>query len=202
MKKNFRLIIIPIILISIFVVLHVVGQVKWKETDYLSFGMIVLTYFYVIFTWEMLQRIETQNYLEKRPYVIADFYKERQVLKIYIKNIGKTPAKNVKVILQPDIITFENKSINQTLFENPVQFFPPGKKVETAINSRNDFFKNEKNRNYQIKIHYEDVASNNKFNEVIDIDLDHLENENDIITKTTHDLVKSIDKLTQEIKKK
>src|SRR5690606_42039038 len=77
MKKKFRLIIIPIILISIFVVLHVVGQVKWKETDYLSVGMIVLTYFYVVFTWEMLQRIETQNYLEKRPYIIADFYKER-----------------------------------------------------------------------------------------------------------------------------
>ncbi|MBW8245289.1 hypothetical protein K1F50_21005, partial [Muricauda oceani] len=108
MKKFFR-IIIPLILITIFVVLHVIDKVNWKATDYLSFGMIVLTYFYVIFTWEMLQRIETQNYLEKRPYIIADFHKERQILKIYIKNIGKTPAKNVKVVLQPDVITFENK---------------------------------------------------------------------------------------------
>lgn len=201
MKKIFR-IIIPITLFTVFVVLHVVNKVNWKATEYLSLGMIVLTYFYVVFTWEMLQRIETQNYLEKRPYVIADFHKERQVLKIYIKNIGKTPAKNVKVELQPDIITFDNKSLNKTLFENPVQFFPPGKKIDTAINSRNDFFKNEENRKYQIKIHYEDVASNKEFNEVIDIDLDHLENENDIIIKTTHDLVKSVDKLTEEIKKK
>lgn len=201
MKRFFR-IIIPIILITVFVVLHVIDKVNWKATDYLSFGMIVLTYFYVVFTWEMLQRIETQNYLEKRPYVIADFHKERQVLKVYVKNIGKTPAKNVKVELQPDVVTFEKKSLNQSLFENPIQFFPPGKKVETAINSRNAFFKNEVNRNYQIKINYEDVASKKVFNELIDIDLDHLENENDIITKTTHDLVKSIDKLTQEIKKK
>ena len=201
MKRFFR-IIIPIILITVFVVLHVIDKVNWKATDYLSFGMIVLTYFYVVFTWEMLQRIETQNYLEKRPYVIADFHKERQVLKVYVKNIGKTPAKNVKVELQPDVVTFEKKSLNQSLFENPIQFFPPGKKVETAINSRNAFFKNEENRNYQIKINYEDVASKKVFNELIDIDLDHLENENDIITKTTHDLVKSIDKLTQEIKKK
>ncbi len=200
--KNFYRIIIPIILITVFVVLHIVNKVNWRATDYLSFGMIVLTYFYVIFTWEMLQRIETQNYLEKRPYIIADFHKERQVLKIYIKNIGKTPAKNVKVELKPDVVTFGNKSLNQTLFEKPIQFFPPGKKVETAINSKNEFFKNKENRNYQINIYYEDVASSKEFKEVIDIDLDHLENENDIITKTTHDLVKSIDKLTEIIKKK
>ncbi|APS40200.1 hypothetical protein SAMN04488033_13025 [Salegentibacter agarivorans] len=200
MKTIFR-IIVPIILIAVFVVLNIIDKVNWKATDYLSFGMIVLTYFYVVFTWEMLQRIETQNYLEKRPYIIADFYKERQVLKIYVENIGKTPAKNVKVKLQPDIVTFQSKSLNQTLFENPIQFFPPGKKVETAINSMNTFFKEEENRNFQIKILYEDVATNKEFSEVIDIDLDHLAQENDIITKTTHDLVKSIDKLTNEIKR-
>ncbi|WP_286760345.1 hypothetical protein [Salegentibacter sp. UBA1130] len=200
MKTIFR-IIVPIILIAVFVVLNIIDKVNWKATDYLSFGMIVLTYFYVVFTWEMLQRIETQNYLEKRPYIIADFYKERQVLKIYVENIGKTPAKNVKVKLQPDIVTFQSKSLNQTLFENPIQFFPPGKKVETAINSMNTFFKEEENRNFQIKILYEDVATNKEFSEVIDIDLDHLAQENDIITKTTHDLVKSIDKLTKEIKR-
>jgi hypothetical protein len=200
MKTIFR-IIVPIILIAVFVVLNIIDKVNWKATDYLSFGMIVMTYFYVVFTWEMLQRIETQNYLEKRPYIIADFYKERQVLKIYVENIGKTPAKNVKVKLQPDIVTFQSKSLNQTLFENPIQFFPPGKKVETAINSMNTFFKEEENRNFQIKILYEDVATNKEFSEVIDIDLDHLAQENDIITKTTHDLVKSIDKLTNEIKR-
>ncbi len=188
-------------LIGVFVALHLLGSVDWKATDYLSFGMIVLTYFYVVFTWEMLQRIETQNYLEKRPYVIADFHKERQVLKIYIENIGKTPAKNVKVKLQPDVVTFQNKSINQTLFENPIQFFPPGKKIDTAINSRNDFFEKVENRNYQINITYNDFATNKEFREVINIDLDHLENENNIIIKTTHDLVISIDKLTKEIKK-
>lgn len=200
MKNIFR-IIVPIILIAIFVVLHIINKVNWKATDYLSFGMIVLTYFYVIFTWEMLQRIETQNYLEKRPYIIVDFLTERRVLKIYVENIGKTPAKNVKVELQPDILTFQNKSLNQTLFDNPVQFFPPGKKVETAIDFKNKFFKEVKDRNYQIKIFYEDVATTKEFIEVIDIDLDHLEQENDIITKTTHDLVISIDKLTKEIKK-
>lgn len=200
MKNIFR-IIIPIILITVFVVLQIINKVDWKATDYLSFGMIVLTYFYVIFTWEMLQRIETQNFLEKRPYIIADFHKERQVLKIFVENIGKTPAKNVKVEIQPDILTFQDKSLNQTLFEKPIQFFPPGKKVKTAINSRNTFFKEVENRDYQIKIFYEDVATNKEFSEVIDIDLDHLEQENDIITKTTHDLVKSIDKLTNEIKR-
>lgn len=199
MKKTLR-IIIPAILIVAFVVLHVLDKVDWEATDYLSFGMIVLTYFYVVFTWEMLQRIETQNYLEKRPYIIADFHKERQVLKIYVKNIGKTPAKNVKVELLPDVITFQNKSLNQTLFKNPVKFFPPGKKLDTAINSRSTFFNQVETRNFQIKIEYQDLASNKIFQEEVNIDLNHLEMENDIVNKTFTDLVNSVDKLTKEIK--
>lgn len=164
--------------------------------------MILLTYFYVVFTWEMLNRIETQNYLEKRPYIIADFHKERQIVKFYIKNIGKTPAKNVKIEIIPDVITFQDKSLNQTLFKNTIAFIPPDKKVDTAINSRHNFFKDVENRDYQIIIKYEDsTKKNKKFSETIDINLNYLEEQNDLKLKSLTDLVNSIDKLTKEIKK-
>jgi hypothetical protein len=200
MRNLFR-IIIPTLLILLFIILHIVGKVDWKETDYLSFGMIVLTYFYVVFTWEMLKRIETQNYLEKRPYIIGDFHKQRRVVKFYMKNVGKTPATNVKIELIPDVITFQGKSLNDTLFKNPIAFFPPEKKIDNAINAAKDFFTESENRDFQIKIEYEDsLKSNNKFSEIIRLNLNHLEEENDLLLKTTTDLVNSIDKLTNEIK--
>jgi hypothetical protein len=156
--------------------------------------MIVLTYFYVVFTWEMLKRIETQNYLEKRPYLIGDFHKQRQVVKLYVQNIGKTPATNVKIRLVPDVITFEGKSLNETLFKRPIKFFAPDKIIDTAINTRKDFFKNVNNRDYQILLEYNDsLVPQKSFSETIDLNLNHLEEENDILLKTTTDLVKSID---------
>jgi len=145
MRTIFRL-IIPTILILTFLILLYLGKIDWKATDYMSFSMIVLTYFYVVFTWEMLNRIETQNYLEKRPYLIGDFHKQRQIVKFYIKNIGKTPATNVTIEIIPDVITFQGKSLNQTLFKNKIKFFAPDKKIDTAIHARKDFFKEESNR--------------------------------------------------------
>ena len=202
MRIFFR-IIVPTVLILIFLILFYLGKINWEATDYLSFGMIVLTYFYVVFTWEMLNRIETQNYLEKRPYLIGDFNKDRQIVKFYIKNIGKTPATNVKIQIAPDVTTFQGKSLNETLFKNQIKFFAPDQKIDTAINSRKDFFEKETNRNYQIKIEYQDtIRSSRKFSETIDLNLDHLEEENNILYKTTTDLVNSIDKLTKEIKGK
>ena len=201
MRIFFR-IIIPTVLILTFLTLLILGKINWEATDYLSFGMIVLTYFYVVFTWEMLKRIETQNYLEKRPYLIGDFHKDRQIVKFYIKNIGKTPATNVNIQLVPDVITFQRKSLNETLFKKPIKFFAPDQKIDTAINSRKDFFEKETNRNYQIKIEYQDtIGGSRKFSETIDLNLDHLEEENNILYKTTTDLVNSIDKLTKEIKR-
>lgn len=189
-------------LILIFLILLFLGEINWEATDYLSFGMIVLTYFYVVFTWEMLNRIETQNYLEKRPYIIGDFHKERQVVKFYVKNIGKTPATNVRIQILPDVITFQRKSLNDTLFKNPIKFSAPDQKIDTAINSRKDFFEKEKNRNFQISIGYQDtIGGSKKFSETIDLNLDHLEEENNILCKTTTDPVNSIDKLTKEIKR-
>src|SRR5680860_1681166 len=96
MKKFFRY-IFPSIVILAFILLIVTNKNTLKPTDYLSFIMILLTYFYVVFTWEMLEKLKAESYLEKRPYLISDFESENGILRIYVKNIGKTPAKNVRI---------------------------------------------------------------------------------------------------------
>lgn len=74
--------------------------------------------------------------------------------------------------------------------------------LHTAINSRNNFFQEIENRDYQIILKYEDSTKKNEiFTETIDINLNYLEEENDLRLKTLTDLVNIIDKLTKEIKK-
>lgn len=187
--------IIPFFIIGLFILVHFYSGIDWKITDYLSFLMILLTYFYVVFTYEMLHRLETQSYLEKRPYLIADFTSERRILKVYVKNIGKTPAYNVEVKLIPDLHTHSGQSLNQTLFKNKIAFFPPEKKVETIVETFIDFFK-KGSYQFQIELTYQDNFNEN-YKEMINVDLGHIEEQSGLVNKTTNDIVKSLDKLTK-----
>lgn len=199
MKKIFRY-VFPLIVVLTFIFLVLINKNNLKPTDYLSFIMILLTYFYVLFTWEMLEKLNTESYLEKRPYLIADFESENSFLSFYIKNIGKTPAKNVVIKIIPDIKMFERTSINETIFKNKIQFFPPDKKVETLINSTSEFFKKELTE-YELEIKYEDTFGE-IFKEKIVLNLEHHKSQSYIVTKNISDVVKSLNEIKMILEKK
>ncbi|WP_111710230.1 COG1361 family protein [Lutibacter citreus] len=199
MKETFRY-IIPTLIIIVFIYLITNNQTEFDSSDYLSFGMIFLTYFYVIFTWEMLERMRTESHLEKRPYLIADFDSPKSNLSFYIKNIGKTPAKNVKIKVNPDIKLRDSDTINTTLFKGKIEFYPPSKKTETYITTTSDFFKNNPDK-FTIDLEYMD-SFNNKFTEVITLDLNHHKKQSYIVEKELKDLIKSLENIKKAIEKK
>ncbi|WP_143960192.1 hypothetical protein [Litoribacter populi] len=87
-------------------------------------GMFFLTYFMVIFTWETLQKSRQESYLESRPYLIADFEAEEGLLYFYVRNIGKTPALNVNLHINPDIKLFDKISFNEKVFSKEIKYSP------------------------------------------------------------------------------
>ena len=99
MKTAFKYIIPSLVIIS-FLILAITEKADFDSGDYLNFGLTLLTYFYVVFTWEMLERMKTESYLERRPYLVADFKSPKSNLHFELENIGKTHKimKNIKLL--------------------------------------------------------------------------------------------------------
>lgn len=191
--------IIPIVLIAVPVIAHYTNNTEFSTSEFLTFILIFLTYLYVYFTWETLDRMKQESHLERRPYIIADFTSEKSELGFYVTNIGKTPAKNVRVKIEPDIIKFNGDSLNNLIFNKQIDFFPPKKNVATTINSTSVYFKENPDQ-YLVKLNYTDFF-NNKFSEEIYLDLNHHKKQSYIVEKDLKHVVESLEKLNKTINK-
>jgi len=200
MKTAFKYIIPSLIIIS-FLILAITEKADFDSGDYLNFGLTLLTYFYVVFTWEMLERMKTESYLERRPYLVADFKSPKSNLHFELENIGKTPALNVKVKVSPDFELLKKEdSINTTIFKDKIDFFPPRKLIETYLSTTSSFFKKNPDK-FTVQLDYEDTFKK-KFSEKIILDLNHHKKQSYLIEKELKDVVKSIDELKKIIEKK
>jgi len=70
--------IIPIGILAIGISVFYKSDIQFLTSDYLSFTLILLTYFYVYFTWETLDKMKKESHLERRPYLISDFTSEKK----------------------------------------------------------------------------------------------------------------------------
>ena len=200
MKTAFKYIIPSLVIIS-FLILAITEKADFDSGDYLNFGLTLLTYFYVVFTWEMLERMKTESYLERRPYLVADFKSPKSNLHFELENIGKTPALNVKVKVSPDFELLKKEdSINTTIFKDKIDFFPPKKLIETYLSTTSSFFEKNPDK-FTVQLNYED-SFKNKFSEKIILDLNHHKKQSYLIEKELKDVVKSIDELKKTIEKK
>ena len=200
MKTAFKYIIPSLVIIS-FLILAITEKADFDSGDYLNFGLTLLTYFYVVFTWEMLERMKTESYLERRPYLVADFKSPKSNLHFELENIGKTPALNVKVKVSPDFELLKKEdSINTTIFKDKIDFFPPKKLIETYLSTTSSFFEKNPDK-FTVQLNYED-SFKNKFSEKIILDLNHHKKQSYLIEKELKDVVKSIDELKKIIEKK
>ncbi len=192
--------IFPILILIIGIVIFYNSNNQFLTSDYLTFALILLTYFYVYFTWETLNKMKKESHLERRPYIISDFTSDNSELGFYVKNIGKTPAKNVGIKIEPDIIKFNNDSLNKDIFGKKIDFFPPKKVVETTINETSKYFNNNPD-NYVVTLTYTD-SFNEKFSEKILLDLNHHKKQSYIVEKDIKNIVESLEKLNKTLSKK
>lgn len=197
MKKLYKF-IPPLLAILALIGLEVFSNIELKSADYINISLVILTYFYVALTWEMVKNIKDESHLEKRPYIIFDVKPQNSFLYFQVENIGKTLAKNLKVSIDPDIKIIKNYTLNTSIFKSAIPYFPPKKQVQTYIGSKSDFFE-ENPISFQVTISYSDNFENN-YKESYNLDLTHIKKELYPIKKDINDLVKTIDKLVSAVK--
>lgn len=116
-----------------------------------SFLATVATVIYVILTYKLLKETINTRKIQNRPYVIVDIELKSIYLKIIVKNVGNSPAKNIKINVAPEI-------------NNPfshMEFLAPNREISSVLNyvfNRNP--NEQKQTKYKFSISYTDIYGN------------------------------------------
>lgn len=141
----------------------------------------IITAIYAYLTYLMYQSNNKSTKEQVRPYVIFQIYEEEHFMKMSIQNIGKRPAKDVKIRINPEIDNLElsinkNNPLNKLLSEQA--FIPPGFAIKTILQFMPNYFETKlPNQIYTISINYKNLDGEN-FSENYNINLDNYFNRN------------------------
>jgi hypothetical protein len=193
--------LIPLLGLLLFIILILTDSLKINVSLFANILTIGLTYFYVLFTWEMVSSMKIDSQLERRPYIVPDFFvQDHSYLIFAIKNYGRTPAFKVKVKISPDIELY-GKLISDSLFALPISIMPPNREIKTIIGFSKKIFQNANYcKEYVVFIEYTDMQGQ-KIYENFSLNLDYLRHEIYAPRKGVHDIALGIEKLNEKLGK-
>lgn len=195
--------ILPAIFLIIVLSLILFYNYEFKSTTIVSLITISLTYFYVVFTWEMTVNMKQDSELERRPYIVPDFFIENHNSLVFqIVNYGKTPALNVEIQVNPEIMLFKKKKLSDGMFNKPISIMPPNRKIKTSIGfSINIFQDGSFPTEYNIKIKYQNCRGK-FFNDSFKIDFDYMRYEVYVGRKDIHDVASELERINKKLENK
>lgn len=165
-----------------------------------SFLVTIATVIYVILTYRLLKETITTRKIQNQPYVIVDIELKSIYLKMIVKNVGNSPAKNIKINLDPEI---------NNPFSN-IEFLAPNREVSSVI--KYVFHKNsneQEQTKYKFSISYTDIYEKpNTYAHEYVIDISPLlqstnfnEDENKEIVEKLDKMLSKFDNLKDELHK-
>ena len=147
----------------------------------------------------MVRQIAEAQQEERRPYIIVDFEIEKRLVWIVVQNIGKTPARDVRITTAPEIIDGLNKKLSDTVFALPMRFFPPGKNFRNLLKTAPEMLSDGSPLEYKISIQYTGDERNKTYNEENIINLGFHINRVSIWEKDIDDVFSAVDNLGKQL---
>ena len=170
----------------------------------LTFVMALLTLVYVGFTYCLVSSAKKANQvaldLHKeiyRPMVICDFFSENTCLYFRVKNLGNSPAKNVRVEIDGPSPCLLSSWEDHPIVQEGISFLPQGAEVVCLFAGPTD---EEKLKTLAFDLKYED-RDGQGFSDHYSINLEARLHE-DIGRKNNDPVVQAIQELTKTIEKK
>lgn len=159
-----------------------------KNFDWLAFALVIITAFYAWVTQKILRANESmvltmknQQDAEMRPYieVTMNVRTGTQMLRLSIKNVGRTSAFSLRLSLDRAFHQFrdarpERNLLNHPAFSNTIESFPPGSELIFDLGTGPDIYSNSNDENLCpliFKVTAEYSASSKTTNETSVIDL-------------------------------
>lgn len=133
----------------------------------LTLVTVVLTLVYVIANLRIvaymkrnLEHAETIHLEETRPFVIFDLISEDREIKSLRTNIGRRPAYDVRIKVEPPlIVNYKVGDKGPTTFEDTViPWLPPGRRITDFLNMGHAFLKDNAYETFTASVTYKDVT--------------------------------------------
>lgn len=137
----------------------------WNAAEWAAFGACSAVLVYVVlgwFAWRQLNETRRLRELQTRPYVIVDFEFRRFLINLVIKNIGATPARDVRVTFDQPLrgSAAIQRDINEVAaLTQPIPMLAPGRAITLAFDSGPQLFKDASlPRVYTANVTYRDAS--------------------------------------------
>lgn len=160
----------------------------------------ILTFGAVFLSYLNLNEMKKAREESSRPYVIVGYKTdEKKFIHLYVKNIGLSPAKNIRVKIRDPIMIKDGTDARKLLFDKPIKYLVPNQEIKTVIFPIWEVPKDngEYADNY-ILIKYNDASELKEYEEEAEI---NIAPEMSILyfeKKTIDDLVKAVEKLNNQ----
>lgn len=118
---------------------------------------------YVILGWIALRQLAESRRLrelEYRPYVLVDFHFKGMFVALEVRNIGKNPARDVKIAFDQRIVPSDDRRVDFSVFDNPIPFMAPGRTIRLPLGSGPAFFSPERTAplSHTVQCTYRDIS--------------------------------------------
>lgn len=173
--KVLLLYIVPLILVGLF--LFAVTNPKLVvelggTVTFISFLTVLLTYFYVVLTGLMVKQMIKSQEEERRPYITVDIEFEQSRGWLVISNIGRLPATDVKIKIEPELVAVQERKLSETLLSKPIAYFPPGKTLRSFVDVGRDILAKDSPHEFTATVSYTWPGQKETQSETYGINLD------------------------------
>jgi hypothetical protein len=111
----------------------------WRTAEWEALGVWltgIVTIGLLIYAVMQLREARGVRSDQTRPYVVVDFHFKSVMVALSVKNVGQTPAKNVRVKLDEPVTSAVMPSVEwqeSGLFKDGVSMFAPGREMRFAL---------------------------------------------------------------------
>lgn len=192
--------LVPVILIGVFIGTNLSPNLLpyfGNSANLVGFITALMTYLYVILTGQMVRQMIKSSEQELRPYIIVDIEIIELAGYFILRNIGKMPAQNLRVTINPELIALDDKSLSTTLLKNPIAFMPPGKEIRTVLRDRKRMLCDEAPLVFEVELKYE--WEGKSACEKYTVDISFYGSQYYLERKDIHDVAKSIEQINRNL---
>lgn len=164
----------------------------------IAFGVLAMA----LITRSMIGELQALREAEFRPFLTMDFIVTygKPWIHLIVKNLGKEMATNVRVELEPQLLDWKGRSLQDSSeLQKALRFMPPGKDVRFFIGVAGDYFGQQKPMAFHADIWYSNPSGTQEYHEEAELDLSNYEEFASLTTKDMNQLTEKLEDLTNSL---
>lgn len=151
-----------------------------------------------LITKSMIGELHALREAEFRPFLTMDFTVTygKPWIHLVVKNLGKEMATNVRLELEPQLLDWKGRSLQDSSeLQKALRFMPPGREVRFFVGVADEYFGQAKPMAFHADIWYSNAGATKEFHEEAELDLSNYEEFAAITTKDMNELATKLDDL-------